>query len=177
MTCVTFSHQGSSFVLGDVLKFSALQKMCIPKKCLPLAYVSIWPCQAEILQTHVEPLSLLESVCLSATTSISQSAQTSINKLRDFITICQLWCHCLLEQETLRLISSESSPIMIQEIVGHLKLQYRVTKTKKSHSIGSVWTTLKPCSPTHSQVMPFRIFYSCFLSDSMAPWTLRKPER
>lgn len=103
---VTFSHQGSSFVLGDVLTFSVLQKMFIPKKCLPI------PCQAEILLTHVEPLSLLESVCLGAMT-LSRSAQTFINKLKDFITICQLWCHCLLEQETLRLISLESSPIRI----------------------------------------------------------------
>lgn len=157
-TCVTFSQQGSSFVLRDVLTFSVLQNMFIPKKCLSLAYVSIWPRQAEILQTHVESGSLLESVSLSAMTSTSRSAQIFINKLRDFITICHLWCHCLVKQGTLRLILLEGTTINIEEIVGHLYLQYRVTKTKKSHSVGSFWTTLKPCSLTHSQVMPFRIF-------------------
>lgn len=104
VTSAPFSQQGTSFVLGDVLTFSVLQKKkpFIPKKkCLPLAYVSIWPCQAEIPQTHVEPQGWLQSACLSAMTSISQSAQTLINKWRDFITICQLWCHCLLEQENL----------------------------------------------------------------------------
>lgn len=111
MTCVAFSQQGSSFMLRDALTLSVVQKMFFPKKCLSLAFVSIWPCQAEILQTHVEPLSLLQSVCLRAMTSISQSAQTFINKLKGFITICQLWCHCLLEQETL--ISLGSSIKMI----------------------------------------------------------------
>lgn len=113
MTCVPFSQKAAPPCEGMYLYFLCCERMFTPKKCLPLAYVSIWPCQAEIPQTHVEPLSLLESVCLSAMTSTSQSAQTLINKLKDFITICQWWCHCLLEQETLRLISWESSTIMI----------------------------------------------------------------
>lgn len=46
----------------------------------------------------------------------------------------------------------------------------------ESHSI-SVWTILKPCSPTHSNACPSGFYISVLLIDLITAAASRKPER
>lgn len=121
MTGITFSQQ-VNLISGRTFLYSCLAKHVYLKKTFILS-----SCEHMTLSNgdSTDRCRIIKLVWFRlfqrcAITLIFQSAQTLVIKLWDFITICQLWNRCLLEQETWRSISLESSTITIYQILWYL---------------------------------------------------------